>query len=44
MMNGMQLEDVAATVVPRNDLSAAAAAEEVRIVVQLVVAAGHDWV
>ena len=42
----MQLEDVAATVVPRNDLSAAAAAaaEEVRIVVQLVVAAGHDWV
>lgn len=45
MMNAIwKLEDVVATVVERNDLNAAAAVEveEVRIVVQPVVGAGHD--
>lgn len=38
----MQLEDVAATEVETNDLTAAE--EEELIVVQPVVAAGRDWV
>ncbi len=39
----MQLEDVAATVVETNDYLAAAAVEVELIVVQPVVAVGHDW-